>query len=88
MISSGVLLQLGLKAGEPVRFRKAEQGRWFHGTMAGVAVDGSINLFDANGGARSIRPERVEVRRPNVRGRLVWRLVSDVAVTWEQLALF
>ena len=88
MIDAGVLRQLGLVAGEPVRFRKADQGRWFHGTMGGVAVDGSINLFDANGGARSIRPERVEVRRPNARGRLVWRLVSEVAVTWEQLSLF
>lgn len=82
------LANLGLRPSEPVRFRKSDAGRWFHGVLAGVAADGSINLFDANGAARSIRPERVEVRRPNGRGRPVWRLVSDVAVTWEQLELF
>lgn len=87
-LSGPGLHDLGLRRAEPVRFRKTDTGRWFHGILAGVAPDGSINLFDANGAARSIRPERVEVRRPNGRGRLVWRLVSDVAVTWEQLELF
>jgi len=56
--------------------------------MSGVAVDGSITVFDANGNARSLRPERVEVRRPGSRGRLTWQTVSDVAITWEQLQLF
>ena len=88
MIDAATLRELGLKPGEPVRFRKTEGGKWFHGTMAGVAVDGSITGFDANRAARSLRPERVEVRRPNGRGRPVWRLVSDVAITWEQLELF
>lgn len=88
MIHAAALADLGLRRGEPVRFRKGESGRWFHGTIAGVATDGSITLFDANGAARSLRPERVEVRRPNTRGRPVWRTVSDVAITWEQLALF
>ena len=49
---------------------------------------GSITIHDANGAARSLRPERVEVRRPGSRGRLTWQLVSDVAITWEQLALW
>ena len=34
------------------------------------------------------RPERVEIRRPGSRGRLRWRVVSEVAITWEQLELF
>ncbi|MEI7548612.1 MAG: hypothetical protein WCK21_11230 [Actinomycetota bacterium] len=80
--------KLGLRAGEPVRFRKADTGRWFAGKMSGIAVDGSINVFDANGNARSLRPERVEVRRPGGRGRLTWKTVSDVAITWEQLQLW
>lgn len=56
--------------------------------MARVELDGSITLFDTDGGARSQRPEVLEVRRPGRRGRLVWRTVSDVAVTWEQLSMF
>ena len=34
------------------------------------------------------RPERVEIRRPGPHGRLRWQVVSDVAITWEQLELF
>ncbi len=83
-----ILHQIGLRPGEPVRFRKGDAGKWFHGRMSAVAVDGSLTLHDANGAARSIRPERVEVRRPGPRGRLTWQLVSDVAITWEQLSLF
>ncbi len=56
--------------------------------MSGVAVDGSITIFDANGAARSLRAERVEVRRPGGRGRLTWQTVSEVAITWEQLQLW
>jgi hypothetical protein len=88
MIDSGVMAQLRLTNGEPVRFRKAEGGRWLPGKMSGVAADGSITIHDANGAARSLRPERVEVRRPGGRGRLTWQRVSDVAITWEQLALW
>ena len=90
MIDAATLQRLGMRAGEPVRFRKANSGtgRWFAGKMSGVAIDGSITIFDANGAARSLRPERVEVRRPGSRGRLTWQTVSDVAITWEQLQLW
>ena len=88
MIDAATLRKLGLKPGEPVRFRKGETGRWFAGKMGGIAVDGSVTVFDANGAARSLRAERVEVRRPGSRGRLTWQTVSDVAITWEQLQLF
>jgi hypothetical protein len=88
VIDPATIARLGLKVGEPVRFRKTDGGRWFAGKMSGVAVDGSITVYDANGAARSLRPERVEVRRPGSRGRLTWQLVSDVAVTWEQLQLW
>ena len=83
-----LLTQLRLTSGEPVRFRKTDGGRWLPGRMSGVASDGSITIHDINGAARSLRPERVEVRRPAQRGRLTWQRVSDVAITWEQLALW
>ena len=83
-----MLDRLGLRAGEAIRFRRGERGRWIVGRVAGIAADGSITLHDPDGSARSMRPERVEVRRPGARGRLRWRIVSDVATTWEQLELF
>jgi hypothetical protein len=83
-----VLDRLGIRLGEPVRFRKTDGARWLSGKMSSVAVDGSITIHDANGAARSLRPERIEVRRPGARGKLTWQLLSDVAVTWEQLELW
>ena len=79
---------LGLRAGEPVRFRKLDGGRWWTGRMSSVASDGSFTIYDTDGAARSLRPERLEVRRPGASGRLTWQLLSDVAVTWEQLELW
>jgi len=83
-----VLEQLGLQAGEPIRFRRHGTGRWIVGKVAGVAADGSIALYDSDGAARNLRPTAVEVRRPGPHGRLRWQCVSDVAVTWEQLGLW
>jgi hypothetical protein len=87
-IDSATLSRLGLRSGEPVRFRRTEGGRWFAGKMATVSADGSITVHDANGSARSLRPERIEVRRPGSKGRLTWQRVSEVAITWEQLSLW
>lgn len=88
MTDPDLLRQLGLHAGEPIRFRRHERGRWVVGAISGVGADGSITLRDPDGNARSLRPERLEVRRPGPRGHLRWSVVSDVAVTWEQLALW
>lgn len=88
MTDPELLRRLGLRAGEPVRFRRNGTGRWVVGRVCGMATDGSITLHDPNGAARSLRPHAVEVRRPGARGRLRWQLVSDVAVTWEQLELW
>ncbi len=87
-LSPAALNRLGLRRGEPIRFRRHERGRWIVGRVAGIASDGSITLRDPDGSARSLRPERVQIRRPGSRGRLRWWVVSDVAVTWEQLELF
>lgn len=79
---------IGLRLGEPIRFRRHDGGRRVVGKVVRIEADGSVTLHDPDGAARSLRPELVEVRRPGSRGRLVWQLVSDVAVTWEQLELF
>lgn len=83
-----VLTAIGLRPGEAIRFRRAVGRRWEVGRVARVEHDGSITLFDTDGSARSQRPEVLQVRRPGQRGRLVWRPVSEVAVTWEQLTMF
>ena len=86
--SPAALARLGLRPGEPIRFRRNNTGRWIVAKVTGIAMDGSVNLRDPDGSARSLRPEFLEIRRPGSRGRLRWAVVSDVAVTWEQLELF
>lgn len=86
--SPALLARLGLRVGEPIRFRRKDKGRWIVGRVVGIAHDGSITLRDPDGSARSLRAERVEIRRPGSQGRLRWRVVSEVAVTWEQLEMF
>lgn len=88
MLDSSALTSLGLRRGEPARFRRHGNGRWVLGKVGGVATDGSILLYDPDGSARNLRPDAVEVRRPGSRGRPRWRPVSEVAVTWEQLVLW
>jgi len=86
--TASALARLGLRPGEVVRFKPNDKGRYIAGKVEGIEVDGSIALRDRDGSARSLRPERVEIRRPGSRGRLSWQVVSDVAITWEQLELF
>ena len=88
-VAARTLHAVGLRPAEAVRFRRHDGGRWLVGKVLRVEPDGSITLHDPDGAARSLRPETVQVRRPGGRrGRLVWRAVSEVAVTWEQLELF
>lgn len=86
--SPTALARLGLRSGEPIRFRRRPGGRWVVGKVLGIEADGSIALRDPDGRARSLRAEMVQIRRPGSRGRLRWCVVSDVAVTWEQLEMF
>ena len=87
-MSTAELRSIGLRQGERVRFKRQHRSRWTLGHIASVGADGSILVHDANGAARSLRPEALEVERPNRRGRLTWRAVDEVATTWEQLDLF
>jgi hypothetical protein len=86
--SPAALARLGLRLGEPIRFQLNNKGRWIVGKVEGIEDDGSIQLRDPDGATRSLRAEVLEIRRPGSRGRLRWCIVSDVAVTWEQLEMF
>ncbi|MFN3258421.1 MAG: hypothetical protein ACE37B_22295 [Ilumatobacter sp.] len=86
--SAAALARFGLRPAEPIRFKRNDKGRYIVGRVEGIEIDGSITLRDPDGSARSLKPERVEIRRPGSGGRLRWQAVSDVAITWEQLELF
>ena len=88
MSDAGTLARIGIRLGEPVRFRRVDHRRWDTGRISGVGHDGSVLLHGTDGAARTVRPESLEVRRPGARGRLVWRNLAEVAVTWEQLELW
>ena len=87
-MATDTLAAIGLRPGELARFRRNDGGRWIDGRLTRVEPDGSVTLHDRDGSARSLRPERVQVRRPGGRGHLTWQFVSEVATTWEQLELF
>jgi hypothetical protein len=76
---------LGLRRGDRVRFQRAEGGRWHEATVVGRERDGSVALFDTRGAARSIGPERLEVRARGPRGAPVWEPVLTRAGRAEQL---
>lgn len=71
------LLDLGLSEGEAVRWRRHDGGHWQNGTVIGVERDGSIAVRDADGAWRSIVTDRLEAKRPNKRGRLVWQPLDE-----------
>ncbi len=81
------LLQLGLRPGEKVRFRRPDRARWQTGEVRRRERDGSIAVVDSNGAARAIPVEHVEVRRSGPRGASGWEPLAERAARSEQLGL-
>lgn len=86
MADRAVLPRLGLRPGEPVRFRRGS--RWHEGRLVGLEADGSLQVTDRRGAARSLPVDAVEVRRAGPRGAVVWRSVPAVMNQPEQLDLW
>ncbi len=82
------LEELGLRAGERVRWRPRPGGHWAEGKVTGREGDGSIAVRDAQGRARALVMERLEVRAAGPRGAPRWEPVVDRAARTEQLPLF
>lgn len=82
------LEQLGLQAGEPVRWRPKEGARWAEGSIARVERDGSIGLTDRQGRARALPIDRLEVRASGPRGARTWEPLADRVARIEQMELF
>lgn len=87
-MSAGGLDVLGLRAGERVRWRPREGARWAEGTVTGRERDGSIGIRDADGRARALPLERLEVAATGPRGARTWEPATDRAARTEQLGLF
>ena len=82
------LLDLGLRPGEPARFRRKDNERWKHATIVRLERDGSIGLRDGKGASRAVPLELVEVRAEGPRGGAGWEPVATRANRVEQLNLF
>jgi hypothetical protein len=82
------LRDLGLKPGEPARFRRRDNERWKDATISRVERDGSIGLRDAKGASRAVPADLVEVRATGPRGGHGWEPVTERAKRAGQLDLF
>ena len=81
------LAQVGLRAGEKVRFLRPDRSRWQTGTVRRRERDGSIGITDDNGAARAIPMQLVQVRGEGPRGARTWEPLLDRATRTEQLSL-
>ena len=80
--------ELGLQAGDAVRFSPTTRGqaRLQNGTLRGSNKDGSLTITDGKGASRAIPPDRVWRSTKTKRGRLTW--VPVLASDEVQLQLF
>ena len=80
---------LGIRPGEPVRWRRRPTDRWRSGEAVGIERDGSLAIRDEKGAARAIRLELVEVTAPPRRrgARPGWEPALTRAERSEQLLL-
>ena len=82
------LEELGIKAGDKVRFRRRDADRWREGTVERREKDGSVGIRDHKGASRAILLDRIEVRGRGPRGGVIWEPLPDVAARTEQLDLW
>jgi hypothetical protein len=85
---AGTLEELGLRAGERVRWRRRPGGRWAEGAVTARERDGSVGVRDSQGRARAFAVDRLEVRAVGPRGAHGWEPLLDRAGRTEQLHLF
>lgn len=86
-LADSALLEVGLRPGDEVRFRRSEGGTWKVGRVEHRERDGSIGVRDDRGALRAIPLERLQVRGTGKRGGTVWEPVAERAARDEQLGL-
>ncbi|CAA9268830.1 MAG: hypothetical protein AVDCRST_MAG76-3258 [uncultured Acidimicrobiales bacterium] len=82
------LAAFGLRAGEAVRFRRANRGRWHPGRLERIERDGSIGVRDERGAARALPAELVEVAATGPKGGCTWEPLVERMTRGDQLELF
>lgn len=86
-LADSALLEIGLRPGDRVRFRKREGGSWQGAKVERRERDGSVGVRDERGAARAIPIDRLQVRTSGKRGGVVWEPVTERAERDEQLGL-
>ena len=87
--SAGVdLAAFGLRAGETVRFRRVDRGRWRRGRLERIESDGSIGVRDDDGAARALPAGLVEVAAAGPKGGARWEPLVERMTRGDQLELF
>jgi hypothetical protein len=87
-LTDSALLEVGLRPGDRVRYRKREGGAWQEAKVERRERDGSIGVRDARGAARAIGLDRLQVRTTGRRGGTVWEAMTERAARTEQLGIF
>jgi hypothetical protein len=87
-LTESALLEVGLRPGDRVRFRRNESAAWTEGTVERRERDGSIGVRDERGASRAIALERLEVRSTGPRGGRGWEAVAARAQRDEQLGMW
>ena len=87
-LADSALLELGLRPGDTVRYRRREGGTWQEARVARRERDGSIGVRDQRGAARAIPVDRLEVLGRGPRGGTRWEPVTARAERDEQLGMW
>jgi hypothetical protein len=87
-LAESALLEVGLRPGDRVRFRRADGGAWKQARVERRERDGSIGVRDERGAARAIPIDRLQVRATGPRGGATWEPVTDRAGRIEQLGIW
>lgn len=87
-LAASELLEVGLRQGDVVRYRKKDGGAWQEARVERRERDGSIGVRDDRGAARSLAVDRLQVRTTGRRGGVVWEPVAERADRDEQLGMF
>jgi len=87
-LAESALLEIGLRPGDRVRFRRSDGGAWQEAKVERRERDGSVGVRDGRGAARAITVDRLQVRATGPRGGVVWEPVAERAGREEQLGIW
>ncbi len=87
-LTESALLEVGLRPGDRVRFRRTDGGSWKEAKVERRERDGSVGVRDERGAARAIPLDRLQVRGKGPRGGAMWEPVAERAGRNEQLGIW